>query len=117
AWTRPLVIPNTTSAPAGAVLSWAVRVVSVCVVVTRAPCHPADRAASSNRDEAVWPKSVPHHRSAANAPQRSRVVIVGAGFGGLFAARFLRRAPVDVTLGGKTNHHPFPPPPHQVATG
>jgi NADH dehydrogenase len=110
-------MPNTTSAPAGAVLSWAVRVVSVCVVVTRAPCHPADRAASSNRDEAVWPNSVHHHRIAANAPQRSRVVIVGAGFGGLFAARFLRRAPVDVTVVDKTNHHLFQPLLYQVATG
>ena len=79
-------MPNTTSAPACAVLSWPVRVLSVCVVVTRARCHPVDRAASSNRDEAVWPNSVHHHRIAANASQRSRVVIVGAGFGGLFAA-------------------------------
>jgi NADH dehydrogenase len=53
----------------------------------------------------------------ANAPQRSRVVIVGAGFGGLFAARFLRRAPVDVTLVDKTNHHLFQPLLYQVATG
>src|SRR5689334_7730597 len=110
-------MPNTTSAPACAVLSWAVRVVSVCVVVTRAPCHPVDRAASSNRDEAVWPDSVHHHPIAANAPQRSRVVIVGAGFGGLFAARFLRRAPVDVTVIDRTNHHLFQPLLYQVATG
>src|SRR3954470_6562288 len=110
-------MPNTTSAPACAVLSWPVRVLSVCVVVTRAPCHPGDRAASSNRDEAVWPNSVHHHRIAANAPQRSRVVIVGAGFGGLFAARFLRRAPVDVTVVDRTNHHLFQPLLYQVATG
>jgi len=32
------------------------------------------------------------------------VVIVGGGFGGLLAAKFLRRAPVDVTLVDRTNH-------------
>ena len=48
---------------------------------------------------------------------RPRVVIVGGGFGGLFAARFLRRAPVDVTLVDRTNHHLFQPLLYQVATG
>ena len=46
-----------------------------------------------------------------------RVVIVGAGFGGLFAARFLRHAPVQVTLVDRTNHHLFQPLLYQVATG
>ncbi len=46
-----------------------------------------------------------------------RVVIVGAGFGGLFAAKFLRRAPVAVTLIDRTNHHLFQPLLYQVATG
>jgi NADH dehydrogenase len=46
-----------------------------------------------------------------------RVVIVGAGFGGLFAARFLRRAPVQVTVVDRTNHHLFQPLLYQVATG
>ncbi len=50
-------------------------------------------------------------------PGTHRVVIVGAGFGGLFAARFLRRAPVDVTLIDRTNHHLFQPLLYQVATG
>ena len=36
-----------------------------------------------------------------------RVVIVGAGFGGLFAATFLRHAPVQVTLVDRRNHHLF----------
>jgi len=44
-------------------------------------------------------------------------VIVGAGFGGLFAARFLRRAPVEVTVVDRTNHHLFQPLLYQVATG
>ena len=46
-----------------------------------------------------------------------RVVIVGSGFGGLFAARFLRNAPVEVTLVDRTNHHLFQPLLYQVATG
>jgi NADH:ubiquinone reductase (H+-translocating) len=46
-----------------------------------------------------------------------RVVIVGSGFGGLFAARILRRAPVTVTIVSKTNHHLFQPLLYQVATG
>ena len=49
--------------------------------------------------------------------RRHRVLIVGAGFGGLFAAKFLRRAPVDVTVIDKTNHHVFQPLLYQVATG
>src|SRR6187401_414525 len=46
-----------------------------------------------------------------------RVVVVGSGFGGLFAARFLKRAPVEVTLVDRTNHHLFQPLLYQVATG
>jgi NADH:ubiquinone reductase (H+-translocating) len=46
-----------------------------------------------------------------------RVIIVGGGFGGLFAARYLRRAPVQVTLIDRTNHHLFQPLLYQVATG
>ncbi len=46
-----------------------------------------------------------------------RVVIVGSGFGGLFATRFLRRASVDVRLIDRTNHHLFQPLLYQVATG
>jgi NADH:ubiquinone reductase (H+-translocating) len=49
--------------------------------------------------------------------ERHRVVIVGAGFGGLFAARALRRAPVDVTVVDRTNYHLFQPLLYQVATG
>src|SRR4051795_13177751 len=49
--------------------------------------------------------------------QRPRVVIVGSGFGGLFAAQRLKKAPVDVTLIAKTTHHLFQPLLYQVATG
>src|SRR3712207_8639539 len=48
---------------------------------------------------------------------RPRVVIVGSGFGGLFAAQRLRKADVDITLIGKTSHHLFQPLLYQVATG
>jgi NADH dehydrogenase len=45
-----------------------------------------------------------------------RVVIVGAGFGGLEAARGLRSAPVDVLLVDRNNFHTFQPLLYQVAT-
>jgi NADH dehydrogenase len=45
-----------------------------------------------------------------------RVVILGAGFGGLEAARALARAPVQITIIDKRNHHLFQPLLYQVAT-
>lgn len=45
-----------------------------------------------------------------------RVVVIGAGFGGLAAVRALRRADVEVTLIDKRNHHLFQPLLYQVAT-
>jgi NADH dehydrogenase len=47
---------------------------------------------------------------------RPHVVIVGGGFGGLYAARALRRAPVRITLVDRRNHHVFQPLLYQVAT-
>ena len=47
---------------------------------------------------------------------RPHVVIVGAGFGGLRAARALENAPVDVTLVDRNNFHLFQPLLYQVAT-
>jgi NADH dehydrogenase len=52
-----------------------------------------------------------------SANRRPRVVIIGGGFGGLYAARALARAPVQVTLLDRTNHHLFQPLLYQVATG
>jgi NADH:ubiquinone reductase (H+-translocating) len=46
-----------------------------------------------------------------------RVVIVGGGFGGLYAAQALKRAPVDVTVVDRRNFHLFQPLLYQVATG
>jgi NADH dehydrogenase len=51
-------------------------------------------------------KQSPHH-----------VVIVGGGFGGLYAAKALSKAPVKVTLIDKRNFHLFQPLLYQVATG
>ena len=50
------------------------------------------------------------------AATRPRVVILGAGFGGLEACRSLRRASVDVTVIDRQNHHCFQPLLYQVAT-
>jgi NADH:ubiquinone reductase (H+-translocating) len=47
---------------------------------------------------------------------RPRVVIVGAGFGGLTAARRIARLPVQVTVVDRKNHHTFQPLLYQVAT-
>ncbi len=55
------------------------------------------------------PQTEPEHRH--------RVVILGGGFGGLGAARALRRAPVDVALIDRRNFHLFQPLMYQVATG
>jgi len=49
--------------------------------------------------------------------RRHHVVIIGSGFGGLFAAKRLKRAGVDVTLISRTTHHLFQPLLYQVATG
>ncbi len=46
-----------------------------------------------------------------------RVVILGGGFGGLYAAQALRRAPIDLTLVDRRNFHLFQPLLYQVATG
>src|SRR5512135_1048660 len=46
-----------------------------------------------------------------------RVVIIGGGFGGLYLARSLRRAPVQITLIDRRNFHLFQPLLYQVATG
>jgi NADH dehydrogenase len=52
-----------------------------------------------------------------SAPGPHRVVIVGGGFGGLYAALALKRAPVEVTLIDRRNFHLFQPLLYQVATG
>src|SRR6202047_988837 len=51
-----------------------------------------------------------------NSKAAPRVVIVGAGFGGLNAARALATAPVQITVIDRKNHHTFQPLLYQVAT-
>jgi NADH:ubiquinone reductase (H+-translocating) len=46
-----------------------------------------------------------------------RVLVVGGGFGGLLATKFLRKGAVEITLVERTNHHLFQPLLYQVATG
>src|SRR5271154_739389 len=48
--------------------------------------------------------------------RRPQVVIVGAGFGGLSAAKALKHVPVDVTVIDRRNYHLFQPLLYQVAT-
>ena len=54
--------------------------------------------------------------TSAQSASRPRVVIVGAGFGGLAAAMELRKAPVDVIIIDRRNYHLFQPLLYQVAT-
>ncbi len=66
-------------------------------------------------------ESTAHHRIEADAvgnappPRHPRVVIVGAGFAGLHAAKALAHLPVDVTVVDRSNHHTFQPLLYQVA--
>jgi len=59
----------------------------------------------------------PAERSASPPAHPHRVVIVGGGFGGLYAAQSLGRSPVEVTLIDRRNFHLFQPLLYQVATG
>src|SRR5262245_9961880 len=54
--------------------------------------------------------------ASSESPGVPHVVIVGGGFGGLAAARALRRARVHITLIDRSNHHLFQPLLYQVAT-
>jgi NADH dehydrogenase len=52
-----------------------------------------------------------------NSPSKEpRVVVIGAGFGGLSAVKALKRAPVQVSVIDRSNHHLFQPLLYQVAT-
>ncbi|HEY9265253.1 MAG TPA: NAD(P)/FAD-dependent oxidoreductase [Mycobacterium sp.] len=53
----------------------------------------------------------------ATVSDRHKVVIIGSGFGGLTAAKKLKRADVDIKLIARTTHHLFQPLLYQVATG
>jgi len=78
------------------------------------PCHLSSTAV---RDRAVDSSAGrPEDESVSESDTRPHVVIVGGGFGGLYAARALAGAPVRVTLLDRRNHHLFQPLLYQVAT-
>ena len=62
-------------------------------------------------------RQAPSVASATRTDRVPRVVIVGAGFGGLRAATSLRKAAVQVVVIDRSNHHLFQPLLYQVATG
>jgi NADH dehydrogenase len=68
------------------------------------------------RQTIVATNDAPSTASARFPTTRPHVVIVGAGFGGLYAAKALREAPVRVTVIDRRNHHLFQPLLYQVAT-
>src|SRR6516225_4070028 len=65
--------------------------------------------AETRSDEATAVADAPHR-------EQKRVVIIGAGFAGIAAARALRHADVDIVLIDRRNHHIFQPLLYQVAT-
>jgi NADH dehydrogenase len=71
-----------------------------------------------SRSEATRPNADPksHIPVASASKERPRVVIVGGGFGGLYTAKGLAHAPVDVVVIDRRNHHLFQPLLYQVAT-
>jgi NADH:ubiquinone reductase (H+-translocating) len=56
------------------------------------------------------------NQTMADASEGKRIVIVGSGFGGMAAAKALKRAEAEITLVDRTNHHLFQPLLYQVAT-
>lgn len=60
-------------------------------------------------------KATPHESSGAG--DKHKVVILGGGFAGIYAAKALAHTPVAITILDKTNHHLFQPMLYQVATG
>jgi NADH:quinone reductase (non-electrogenic) len=63
------------------------------------------------------PESSAHPSPTDHGSGRHRVVIIGSGFGGLWATEALAKAPVHVTMISGTSHHLFQPLLYQVATG
>jgi NADH dehydrogenase len=111
----PYLLPTslTLDAAAGATrsLAWLV-VVFVIACLTAVPAlallFVLDQRSQLQRGSAV---------EGEKSESRHRVVIVGGGFGGLFATRALGWSPVDVTLVDREPHHLFQPLLYQVATG
>ena len=72
--------------------------------------------ARRNRKTQLQGQTLSLNLSHPESTNRPRVVIVGAGFGGMAAARALRGNAAEVTLIDQTNHHLFQPLLYQVAT-
>src|SRR6266404_9081678 len=73
------------------------------------------QSSNTAKDDLITPKSV--EDASKNVPAvKPRVVIIGAGFGGLQVARGLSKAPVHVTVIDRQNHHLFQPLLYWVAT-
>src|SRR5574341_446660 len=82
---------------------------------TTAPCTGATSSTRIRSAACIAAKSkAPRHLSPIS--NNKQVVILGCGFGGLWAAQGLRKAPVEVTVIDRTNHHLFSPLLYQVAT-
>jgi NADH dehydrogenase len=75
-----------------------------------------DTETTTTNEQLAAPQSLEPARESVPAV-KPRVVIVGAGFGGLNAARALHATPVEMTVIDRNNHHLFQPLLYQVATG
>jgi NADH dehydrogenase len=118
----PLITPfrriaeNTVAAPMTAPIHGSDRAIRFDI---RAPAHLAIRSVIAMQHHAAIgiPPVVSWRdgKDDLNRMSRPRVVVIGGGFGGLYAARALRGAPVDVTVLDRRNHHVFQPLLYQVA--
>ena len=77
---------------------------------------PANLALAENNCRVAAEVAVAIAAGEAGTGEAAGVVVIGAGFGGLAAAKGLRDAPVDVTLVDANNFHTFQPLLYQVAT-
>jgi NADH dehydrogenase len=86
---------------------------------SNAPSDPPDRQEMSASVSALRFGGVaePEGAQMATTSQRHHVVVIGSGFGGLRAAKALKRADVDITMISRTTTHLFQPLLYQVATG